>query len=184
MRVITGKYRGRKLESPIGNMVRPTTDKVKEAIFNICQNEIYDAVCADIFAGSGALGIEALSRGAKKCYFGDVSRDSIKLIHRNVRMCGAENEAVIYSGDFRKVLGRIREKVDIFFLDPPYDDGLYLAALEMIGDLDLLAPQGIILAEHDAKDELPDRVGELVKVRVKKYGKTCVSIYETENVDE
>ena len=89
MRIITGEYRGRKLETPIGYDVRPTTDKVKEAIFNLLQNDIYGAVCVDLFAGTGSLGLEALSRGAEKCYFCDNARASLNLIKTNVKICKA-----------------------------------------------------------------------------------------------
>ena len=125
MRVITGEFRGRKLESPDTNDIRPTSDKVKEACFNILMNDIYGSVCCDLFAGTGSLGIEALSRGAERCYFGDNSREAVRLIKTNVAKCGAEERAVIINGDYKKVLKRIPEKVDIFFLDPPYRSGVY-----------------------------------------------------------
>lgn len=177
MRIITGEYRGRRLESPAGYDVRPTSDKVKEAVFNIIMNEVWDATCVDLFAGTGNLGLEALSRGAKKCYFGDNSWESINLIKNNVKMCRAEDKSVIIAGDYSKILGRINEKVDIFFLDPPYKDGLYENCLEIIDSLDLLSEEGIIVAEHGVRDYVPETVGSLEIIKERKYGKIMVTIY-------
>ena len=177
MRIITGEYRGRRLESPAGYDVRPTSDKVKEAVFNIIMNEVWDATCVDLFAGTGNLGLEALSRGAKKCYFGDHSRESINLIKNNVKMCRAEDKSVIIAGDYSKILSRINEKVDIFFLDPPYKDGLYENCLEIIDSLDLLSEEGIIVAEHGVRDYVPETVGSLEIIKERKYGKIMVTIY-------
>ena len=112
MRVITGEYRGRKLETPAGYDIRPTSDKVKESIFNLLMGCIDDSVFCDLFAGTGSLGIEALSRGAERCYFCDKSRESIGIIKRNVQHCHAEEKSVILQGDFTKSLSRINEKVD------------------------------------------------------------------------
>jgi 16S rRNA (guanine966-N2)-methyltransferase len=177
MRIITGKYRGRKLETPENYDIRPTSDKVKEAVFNILMNDIYGSVCCDLFAGTGNLGIEALSRGAERAYLADRSRDAVRLIRTNLEKCGAQEDAVVLMGDYRRSLNRINEKIDIFFLDPPYREGLYEDCMERIGDLDLLAPDGIILAEHDSRNPLPENCGEFVKTQDRKYGKTTVSIY-------
>lgn len=177
MRIITGDYRGRKLETPVGYDVRPTTDKVKEAVFNILMNDIWDSVCVDLFAGTGNLGLEALSRGAKKCYFCDNSRESLNLIKTNIDKCGAQNQSVVLAGDYAKALTRIREQADIFFLDPPYQAGLYEKCLEMIEALDLLTEEGIIIAEHGVRDQVPDQIGRLAKVKERRYGKILVSIY-------
>lgn len=177
MRIITGEYRGRRLESPIGYDVRPTTDKVKEAIFNLLMNDIYDAVVVDLFAGTGNLGLEALSRGAKRCYFCDNSRDSLKLIKTNIEKCRAQEKSVVLAGDYRKALSRIREQAQVIILDPPYKDGLYESCLAEIDELDLLDREGIIIAEHGVRDYVPETSGSLVKVRERKYGKIMVSIY-------
>ncbi|MDD6153973.1 MAG: 16S rRNA (guanine(966)-N(2))-methyltransferase RsmD [Eubacteriales bacterium] len=177
MRVITGKYKGRRLETPVGNAVRPTSDKVKEAMFNLLMNDVYGSVCCDLFAGTGGLGIEALSRGAKKCYFCDISRDSIRLVHQNVEKCGAEEDSVIITGDFNRGLHKIREKVDIFLVDPPYRAGLYEKVLEQVDFLDLLADDGIILTECDSREIPPERVGGLIRYKERKYGKTWVGLY-------
>jgi 16S rRNA (guanine(966)-N(2))-methyltransferase RsmD len=120
MRVIAGAFKGRKLESPADRQVRPTTDKVKEAIFSMLQGVVPDAVCADLFTGCGALGLEALSRGAKRVYFCDLAKSSRSLARRNAAHCGvSEEEAVFLLGPWERALERIPEPVDLVFLDPP-----------------------------------------------------------------
>ena len=177
MRVITGEYKGRKLESPAGSDIRPTSDKVKESIFNLLMNDCYGAVFCDLFCGAGGLGIEALSRGASKCYFCDNSRESIRLTKSNLAHVGADEKAVVLFGEYTRALHRIKEPIDVFLLDPPYRAGLYEKCLELISNLDLLAPDGIIVAEHDSRGEMPEAVGDLIRVRERRYGKTTVSIY-------
>jgi 16S rRNA (guanine966-N2)-methyltransferase len=184
MRVITGEYKGRRLEAPEDDSIRPTSDKVKEAMFDILMNRTYGRVFCDPFAGTGSLGIEALSRGASKCYFGDRSRESIRLIRSNLAHVGAEENAIVFQGDYRRLFERIREKVDVFLLDPPYHEKLYQSSLELIDKLDLLAPDGIILAEHESRDAMPETVGRLIRTRDRKYGKTMVSIYQIAETEE
>ena len=184
MRIITGEYRGRKLETPIGYAVRPTSDKVKESIFNILMNDTYDAVFVDLFAGTGGLGLEALSRGARKCYFCDSSRDSIRLVKTNISKCGAQNKSVVVAGDFTKALSGLREQADVFLIDPPYKDGLYEKCLSMIDSLDLLSDNGIIIAEHGVRDEVPEETGCLVKVKEKRYGQVMLSIYRKDMAED
>lgn len=177
MRVIAGDFKGRKLEAPIDNKVRPTSDKVKEAMFSILMNDIYGSVICDMFAGSGGLGIEGVSRGAKKCYFIDQSNSSIKLIIQNVSTCKAEEHAEIIQGDFQRALNRIKEKVDIFLIDPPYGYGIELKAMELIAEKGLLAEDGKIVVEHEKHDILPDEVAGFKKIKEKKYGRVVLSIY-------
>lgn len=180
MRIITGDFKGRRLEMPENNNIRPTTEKVKEAIFSIIAGNLEDAVCVDLFAGTGNLGLEALSRGAEKCYFGDNSRESLSLIKRNIEMCRAEEWAVVIPGDFEKVLARLGEKgekIDIFFLDPPYKKGLYERCFELIREYELLADEGIIIAEHNVRDALADELSGFEKIKERTYGTIAISIY-------
>lgn len=177
MRIITGEYKGRRLEMPNDNNIRPTTEKVKEAIFSMLMHDIPDAVCVDLFAGTGNLGLEALSRGAKKCYFGDKSRESIALVKRNISMCRANDKAAVIPGEYQKVLQRLSEKVDVFFLDPPYKDGLMADCISMIYELDLLAEDGIIMAEHGKEEELPDMIAGFEKIKERKYGTVVITLY-------
>ena len=183
MRVITGEYKGRRLESPKGNSIRPTSDKVKESIFNLLMDETYGRVFCDLFCGTGSLGIEALSRGASRCYFADDSKESVRLTLRNLDHCNASDKAVVMQCDYSRALERIKEKVDVFLLDPPYRKGLYEKTLSLIDELDLLDYEGIIVAEHDSHQELPASAGDLVKVRAVKYGKTSLSLYRHRRPD-
>lgn len=180
MRIITGEYRGRKLEAPAGSDVRPTSDKVKESIFNMLMYDVYGSVCIDLFAGTGNLGLEALSRGAKMCWFCDNSRESIKYIKENIEKCGAQDKSKVVTGDYMKCLERVKEPVDLIFIDPPYGSDLYEKALENIDSLDLLADEGIIIAEHDKYVDLPETVGNLKVFKEKKYGRIRVTMYMKE----
>lgn len=180
MRIITGDFKGRRLEMPDNYNIRPTTEKVKEALFSMISGNLYDAVCVDLFCGTGNLGLEALSRGAEKCYFCDNSRSSIELTKRNIEMCKAEQWSQIIAGDFEKALDTISssgKKVDIFFLDPPYKKGLYDRCLELIREKKLLSDEGIIVCEHDIKDDFADEKEGYIKIKEKKYGSIGITIY-------
>jgi len=184
MRIVAGDFKGRKLETPVNNDIRPTSEKVKEGLFSSISGYLYDAVCVDLFAGTGNLGLEALSRGASKCYFGDNSRVSIDIVRRNVAHCKADEWSVVYFGDYEKVLRKIHEPVDIFFLDPPYREGLYEDCFELIAELELLAEGGIIVAEHATSDIFPEEMAGFVKLKDRKYGSQTFSIYALPEAEE
>ena len=177
MRIIAGEYKGRRLESPADQTIRPTADKVKEALFSILHPVIYGARVCDLFAGTGNLGLEALSRGAARCWFGDQSMSSIRLIHANVEKCGAQEQAEVIRGDYRKVLSRLPEPVDIFFLDPPYGKGLLEKAASMIKELALLSEDGILVCEHRRDEVLPETLAGFQKYKERAYGKVVLSFY-------
>lgn len=177
MRIIAGDYKGRKLETPLDNKIRPTTDKVKEAIFSIIMPYLDDAICLDLFSGTGNLGLEALSRGANKCYFSDNSRASIKLIGQNIDKCKAQDYSMVLAGDYTKNLARIGEKLDIIFLDPPYEEGLYDNCFKLINEYHLLADEGIIVAEHNSSENMPEELYGFSKLKERKYGTIIISIY-------
>ena len=133
MRIIAGELKGRRLKSPRTDDVRPTSDKVKEAVFSMLMPWLESGiVCMDVFAGSGNLGLEAISRGASKVFFSDVSRESLALCRENAKMCGVTERCVFLTGDFRSNIRRVKEPVDIFFLDPPYADQIIPQALQAI----------------------------------------------------
>lgn len=179
MRIITGSLKGRRLKSPKTNDVRPTSDKVKEAMFDMLYPYIQDEfVCMDVFAGSGNLGLEAISRGASKVYFSDSSRDSLALVKENVRYCGVEERAVYLSGDFKSNISRVHEKVDIYFLDPPYADKMIPDAIKAIVSSGNLQAGGIVVCEHSQKDVLPDEMCGLTAVKQRRYGAIGVTIYQ------
>ena len=179
MRIITGKLRGRKLKSPKNFDIRPTSDRVKEAIFSILNpfmNE--NSVVADLFCGTGNLGLEAISRGAKTVYFSDSSRESIALAKENILACGVSDQAIILAGDFKQNLKKIGEKVDIILLDPPYSSGLLLQSLQAIDELNILNDDGVVLCEHASKENLPESIGGLQFFKIRKYGSVSVTLYQ------
>ena len=145
MRVIAGKYKGRRLESPKSNIIRPTTDKVKEAVFGSLQFDIPGAAVLDAFAGSGALGIEALSRGAAHVDFVEKNSACLKTLKDNLAITGADN-FIIINGDVLKIADRLKS-YDMIFADPPYDEGLYLPFLEMTAEHGLMNKGGKIVME-------------------------------------
>ncbi len=173
MRVISGKCRGRRLLEPPGREVRPTTDQVKEAMFNIIQFDVEGRRALDLFAGTGQLGIEALSRGARECVFVDVSRDSLKLVRENLRRC--ELEAPVIQCDAESFLRR-GERFDLIFMDPPYGMGLESAALEAVKAFDILSVGGIMVCETGRETELPD-LGPDYERRVYRYGKIKLTVF-------
>ena len=177
MRIIAGILKGRKLNSPADERIRPTSDKVKESIFNMIAGYLEDAVVIDLFCGTGNLGIEAISRGAKKCYFADRSRESMNLTERNIAYCKIENASVTICSEYYKALERIHEKADVIFLDPPYKSGLLTDCFLKIEEKGLLAKDGIIVAEHGIEEELPLDLASFTKIRHKRYGKIIIEIY-------
>ena len=176
MRIITGSARGRRLEALEGMEVRPTPEKIKEALFNIIQFRIEGRVFLDMFAGSGQIGLEALSRGAEKAFFLDASKKSIAVIERNVSHCGFEDSAKVINADSVVYVRNIHETFDVAFLDPPYRTGLLLQGMEAAAGK--LSAGGILIAEHPIDEELPERVGSLKKLKDYKYGKIILTSYE------
>ena len=174
MRVISGIVGGRKLKSPDGEAVRPTTDHVKEAIFNILQFDLEGRRVLDLFGGSGQMGIEALSRGAREAVFTDNNRSSIALIRENLKRCGLSGK--VLQTDALSFLSR-GEKFDVIFVDPPYDSGLYAPVLQRINAVDNLTEGGIIMCETRAGTELPDMLEPYHKLRERRYGSVKICLY-------
>ena len=154
MRIISGKARGTKLKTLEGLDTRPTLDRIKESLFNIIQNEIYDAKVLDLFTGSGALGLEALSRGAREAVLCDNSHKAISIIKENIEKTHFEQQTKVLNIDYKKSLNLLaKEKFDIIFLDPPYESGFDIEALKIIIQQDILSEQGIIILETDDEKE-------------------------------
>ena len=151
---------------------------VKESIFNLIAEEVNESVVIDLFCGSGNLGIEALSRGASRVYFIDKSRTSIELAKKNIQHCMAENNSIILNADFATGLKLIREKVDLVFLDPPYDTELLAQAFENIKKLDLMNPGGRIVIEHNSRTVFPEDYFGFTKIKSKRYGKIYIEVFE------
>lgn len=181
MRVITGSARGRRLESPDGLDVRPTTDTVKEAIFSIIQFSVEGRSFLDAFAGSGQMGIEALSRGAKQAYFLDSSSRSVAVIRKNLSLCGLEENARVVKTDTLSFMRSTGEKFGIIFLDPPYKTGLLEEALSLSERI--MTEAGIVICEHPSDEQLPAEVGGLAMKKQYKYGRIRISIYSKREVN-
>ncbi|MBE6794007.1 MAG: 16S rRNA (guanine(966)-N(2))-methyltransferase RsmD [Ruminococcaceae bacterium] len=175
MRVITGSARGRKLQTLEGRDVRPTTDKVKESVFSIIQFQIQGRVFVDLFAGSGQMGIEALSRGAEKAYLVDQSLKAIRVIEQNVKTCGFEDNAHICRQDAAGFLMSARENFDVVYVDPPFEKGIIDEVLPMLSSK--MNKGGVILCESADNEVLPEEAGDFVLDRTYRYGKIKVSLY-------
>ena len=176
MRVIAGQARGRRLKELPGMDTRPTTDKVKESLFNIIQFEIEGRRVLDLFGGTGQLGVEALSRGAAACTFVDQRRDAAKVIQENVNLCRFTEMARVVNGESLSFLATCREQFDLVFLDPPYHTDLMAEALESIRKFDILTPGGIIVCETAADQALPSVSEPYVWGRDYRYGKIRLTI--------
>ena len=175
MRVIAGIARNRKLNTLDGEDVRPTIERTKEAMFSAIQFEIEGTDVLDLFAGSGQLGIEALSRGANSATFVDSSKQSVDVVRQNVSSVGFDSQAKIVNTLAQTFLKTTPEKYHIAFLDPPYSKGILQ---EILPDVEkIMAPGGIIVCEHPYGEEMPESVGRFVNKRSYKYGKVAVTIY-------
>lgn len=183
MRIIAGKARGRKLIPPETIETRPTLDRVKEAMFSIIQNYIQDAVVLDVFAGTGSLGLEAASRGAKEVYLVDKSNTTYPLLEKNIEnlkfkdFCFPLN---IDSYDALKTLSKKGKVFDIIFIDPPYCKEMIPKAIEIIKENNMLDKDGIIVTKIDSIEEIYEGYKDIQKVKSKKYGNTTVCLYKYE----
>ena len=177
MRVITGKARGIQLKTPDGMLTRPTADRVKEALFSIINFDIPNAAVLDLFGGTGQLGIEALSRGAKRGVFVDAREEACRLIRENLRRTKLTQESVVVRSDYMKFLNRCTERFSIIFLDPPYAETYLENAIKRIAEIDILQTDGIIVAERPVEKELPWEFDGYQRSKDYKYGKTLLTIY-------
>ncbi|MBY0120818.1 16S rRNA (guanine(966)-N(2))-methyltransferase RsmD [Bacillus sp. S/N-304-OC-R1] len=180
MRVVSGIKKGKALKAVPGSSTRPTTDKVKEAMFNIIGPYFNGGIVLDLFAGSGGLGIEALSRGADKAIFVDRDGKAIQTIHENVKICDFEDHTEIYRNEAERALKAVMKRgliFDIIFLDPPYKKQQLLKLLEIINSENILDEGGTIVCEHGSDIELPDTVGALEKRKCETYGIIAITIY-------
>jgi 16S rRNA (guanine966-N2)-methyltransferase len=181
MRIIGGAVKGRRLVGLKGLSIRPTSDKVREALFDILGDKITGSNFLDLYAGSGGVGLEALSRGADFAAFVEQNPAAIRIIKANVSRCGFERQTKIISASVRNALLKLsvsKVKFDIIFLDPPYESGLFPETLEQLADRQLLLPHSIIIAEHLSRSAHPVQFGDLMRYREKKYGQTGLSFYQ------
>jgi len=178
MRVITGTARGRRLKTPENYDIRPTTDNVKEAVFNIIQFDIEGRRVLDLFAGTGQLGIECLSRGAKSAVFIDADGKAAALVKENLKTCGLEGTVIEQDAlSYLKGCG----KFDLVFIDPPYDSGLYDEVLRTINLVDILSEGGIIIVEARREKTLPEMTAPYRKAKEYRYGRVKICKYVRED---
>ena len=181
MRVVAGSARGTVLKTPEGMLTRPTADRVKEAVFSILHFDVQEALVLDLFGGTGQLGIEALSRGAKRAVFVDHQQKACELIRENLRRTRFSERASVVRGDYLEYLKRTREQFDIILLDPPYAENFLENALNCIAEIDILRDNGIIVTERPVEKALDVRMPGYSRSRDYKYGKTLVTLYRREN---
>lgn len=162
MRIVSGKLRGTKLETLSGENTRPTLDRVRESLFNIIQMEIRDCIFLDLFSGSGACGLEAISRGAKKAIMCDNSKDAIKIIQKNVVKTRTENQSEIYQMSFEALLrNKIKETIDIVYIDPPYKTDYAYQSVKILIEKELLKEDSIVIIETDEKEKIENQIKQL-----------------------
>lgn len=176
MRVITGIARGKRLVTVAGNdIVRPTGEKVKEALFSSIQFDIEGRRVLDLFAGSGQLGIEALSRGAENCVFVDCNDASLKAVKQNLENTGLLDKSSVHKSDYATFTLRCNQKFDIAFLDPPYQAGILEDAVSKV--IPLMSDYGKIFCEHPSELKMPEKIDSFAVTRIYRYGKTLVTVY-------
>jgi len=180
MRVIAGSAKGRKIKSSLKYAIRPSSDKVKGALFDILGSQIQDVHFLDLFAGTGNIGIEALSRGAKHTTFVEKKYSFIELIRHNLQTCGFSDCEIIHYDVLKTIesLYNRQRKFGIIFIDPPYHSDLALNTLEALAVADIFDKKHIIIAEHSHKNPLTERIGDLFSQRIVRFGDTLLSFYQ------
>lgn len=178
MRVISGSAKGLNLKTIEGNSTRPTRDMVKEALFSILMNQIQNSSFLDLFSGSGAIGIEALSRGAKFCMFIDLNPACIKVIKENIEKAKFNDFSEVYNTDYKKAINKLKEEsFDIIYIDPPYNKEMSVDAIRLISEKNILTKDGIIVLETDTNELVPDSIGIYEKFNYKRYGRNILSLF-------
>ena len=173
MRIIAGEKRGTKLYTLEGLNTRPTLDRVKESLFNIIQSEIRESVFLDIFAGSGAIGLEAVSRGAKKAILCDNNKQAIQIIKKNIEKLGYKDKIELYQMQFNELINKLNEKIDIIYLDPPYKTNYAIKTVELLLKKEILKTDSLIIIETDQVEELKEKL-ENLNIEIidkRKYGR-------------
>ncbi len=182
MRVTGGAGKGRRLRVPAGDRVRPTSDKVKQALFNILGDHVAGAVFLDLFAGAGGVGIEALSRGARRAVFVDDARRSLQAIRQNLAQAGLAERAEVIAAKAEPFIRKATERFSVVFLDPPYTTEIR-PLLELIAASGLVEPRGVVVAEHFKKQPSPEGAGALIRYREAVYGDTVLTFYRVLDSD-
>ncbi|MFB3883932.1 MAG: 16S rRNA (guanine(966)-N(2))-methyltransferase RsmD [Thermodesulfobacteriota bacterium] len=178
MRIISGISKGRRLATPKGQAIRPTSDRVKESIFNILGREVEGKVVLDLFAGTGNLGIEALSRGAKRALFVEKGKEALRLIQRNLSQSGMNGRSEIIPKDVLRAIGTLKqrgESFDLILMDPPYEKGLIQKTLMRLRQNRIYHEGSLLVIEHDRREPIPDAVQGWTLLRQRKIGDTFIS---------
>lgn len=179
MRIISGTSRGRRLTTIKGHSLRPTSDRVKESIFNILGEDVEGKIILDLFAGTGNLGIEALSRGAKKAVFVERAREALRTIQNNLLQCGFLNQAEILPKEVSRAIGILEgrgESFDLILMDPPYDQGWVERTILKLNHYPIYHEDSILVIEHSRREPLPEKMGRWVLLKQRKMGDTLISI--------
>ncbi len=186
MRVISGSLKGRKLKFK-GERIRPTSERVRESVFNILGMGLDELAVLDLYAGTGAMGIEALSRGAHRAVFVDASREAARLIKDNLKSVQVMDRAILMTkkaGPAIKLLAADGERFDLVFMDPPYGAGETERLLNLLAELDVLKEGAVVVAEHGSGEKIEDEYGSLARTDARVYGGTAVSFFERGGRDE
>lgn len=186
MKIVAGKNRGNKLKSPKGLFIRPTSQKVREALFDIIGTSIQEACFLDLFAGTGAVGIEALSRGAKKVIFIEKELKCTKIIQENLEKTKNNQNAIVYKLDFLsglKILAKKNYLLDYIFLDPPYNMSIVNISLSEISKLPILNKNSVVIAQHYKREIVNDKLNNLKLFKQKIYGECCLSFFNCVNME-
>ncbi len=179
MRVISGIARGTKLDSRESISTRPTLDRIKENMFNLIQDKVRDSVVLDLFAGSGQLGIEALSRGADRAYFCDIDRDDIVFLNKNIAKTRLTEKSIVLNEDFKKVLNTVNTKFDLIFIDPPYKSNFVEDSINLIYEKSILNDDGLIIIETDETQKIQELLNSKSYINIlktKNYGRVSLFI--------
>lgn len=185
MRIISGSARGRKLKGPPSFATRPMTDKIREAVFNsLASLGVYPESVTDLFAGTGAIGIEALSRGAESADFVDMGREQVAVIRANLQTTGFADKARVHKMSVQTFIERARTPSDLIVLDPPYADPEILPTMELLESSKLVQSGTIVVLGHSPRVSPPDSIGRLEALRHRCHGDTCFSIYECTLTEE
>ncbi len=186
MRIISGTSKGRRLATPKSQAIRPTSDRVKESIFNILGKEVEGKVVLDLFAGTGNLGIEALSRGAKKALFVEKGRQALRLIQRNLFQVGMNGRSEILPKDAARAIGILKqrgESFDLILMDPPYEKGLIQETLTKLHSNRIYHGDSILVIEHDRREPIPTTVEGWTLIRQRRIGDTLISFLSPSNME-
>ena len=180
LRIISGELKGKKLYTPRGDTIRPTGNRQREAIFNILSHRVRHANVLDLFAGTGALGIEALSRGATSAVFVDIDKSIVSVLEKNVKSCRLEDKSTVLHWDVRRrldPLNTIATSFNLVFMDPPYNQNYVIPAIDNLHLIGCLDTAAVIVVEHAVAEILPDKDKIFVLQDQRRYGKTLVSFF-------